>query len=210
MDTSRQAEDIDDQDDLITGNNILQSPSEASSYTSQTEVARSATSFKGTEEEQTGFKPTSFVFTSQSLNHQDQLSDCSSEQDQLFIDSGENNLVSNQPSRTPSISSLSDQLSPSGLSSNISTSKVHRRGKKVNVYFVSYFDFDDWRVISLVWKTNIIFEFSAKRSVNLKYSVCCIFDNISSSFFVSEILLTFLTSYLECISSFKKSFFVFP
>lgn len=130
VDTSRQAEDIDDQDDLITGNNIQQSPSEASSYTSQTEVARSATSFKGTEEEQTGFKPTSFVFTSQSLNHQDQLSDCSSEQDQLFIDSGENNLVSNQPSRTPSISSLSDQLSPSGLSSNISTSKVHRRGKK--------------------------------------------------------------------------------
>lgn len=134
MDTSRQAEDIDDQDDLITGNNIQQSPSEASSYTSQTEVARSATSYKQTEE-QTGFKPTGFVFTSPSLNHQDQLSDCSSEQDQLFIDSGENNQVSNRSSRTPSISSLSDQLSPSGLSSNISTSKVHRRGKKVNIYF---------------------------------------------------------------------------
>ena len=133
MDTSRQPEDIDDQDDLITGNNIQQAPSEASSYTSQTEVARSAASLKNREEE-AGFRPSDFVFASPSLNHQDQLSNCSSEQDQLFIDSGEpNTTVSNQSSRTPSISSLSDQLSPSGLSSNISTSKVHRRGKKVKI-----------------------------------------------------------------------------
>ena len=133
MDTSRQPEDIDDQDDLITGNNIQQSPSEASSYTSQTEVARSAASLKNREEE-AGFRPSDFVFASPSLNHQDQLSNSSSEQDQLFIDSGEpNTTVSNQSSRTPSISSLSDQLSPSGLSSNISTSKVHRRGKKVKI-----------------------------------------------------------------------------
>ncbi|XP_062584858.1 ras-responsive element-binding protein 1-like isoform X1 [Saccostrea cucullata] len=127
VDTSRQAEDIDDQDDLITVNNIQQSPSEASSYTSQTEVARSAALLKNTDD---GFKPSNFVFTSPSLSNQDQLSNCSSDQDQLFIDSGEPNAVSEKSSRTPSISSLSDQLSPSGLSSNISASKVHRRGKK--------------------------------------------------------------------------------
>lgn len=140
MDTSRQTEDIDDQDDLITSNNIQESPSEARSYTSQTVLAGSATTtlLKNTEDA-TNFKPTGFVFTSPSLNNQDQLSNCSSDQDQLFIDSGEPNVVSNQSSRTPSISSLSDQLSPGGLSSNISASKVHRRGKKVkktNVFLV--------------------------------------------------------------------------
>ncbi|XP_048748728.2 ras-responsive element-binding protein 1-like isoform X5 [Ostrea edulis] len=131
VDTSRQTEDIDDQDDLITSNNIQESPSEASSYTSQTVLAGSATTLLKNTEDGTNFNPTGFVFTSPSLNNQDQLSNCSSEQDQLFIDSGEPNPVSNQSSRTPSISSLSDQLSPGGLSSNISASKVHRRGKKI-------------------------------------------------------------------------------
>lgn len=140
MDTSRQTEDIDDQDDLITSNNIQESPSEASSYTSQTVLAGSATTLLKNTEDGTNFNPTGFVFTSPSLNNQDQLSNCSSEQDQLFIDSGEPNPVSNQSSRTPSISSLSDQLSPGGLSSNISASKVHRRGKKVKktIYISSF------------------------------------------------------------------------